>query len=472
VTPLPSGFSIALDRSVSRYDGGHVLIGGSPTRGIRLTATGRVALERLREGKDGSEAVRRLARRLIDAGMAHPRPPQASSAPEATVIVPVRDRPAALERCLAALGDEAPVIVVDDGSRDAASVADICKRHGAMRLRLDPARGPGAARNAALARVETELVAFLDSDCLPQDRWLSRLADHLADPLVGAVAPRIRPTQPAGRASVLARFTSVRSPLDMGPEESPVVPGGRVAYVPTAALLVRRRAVERGLFDPSLRYGEDVDLVWRLHDAGWRIRYVPTVTVEHAEPCSWRTLLRRHLCYGTSAAPLSRRHPGRLAPAVVRPAPGAAAALALAHRPVPAIAATVVQAALLARRTRRLGVPPARALLWSTTAAAHTMLRVGRAATVLAAPVLLAALGPRVSRPAALTLLFAPPLEEWVRRRPRLDPLRWTVACIADDLAYGMGVWIGCVDHRTTAPLRPTLSATSGRPSSDSLENP
>ena len=77
-------------------------------------------------------------------------------------------------------------------------------------------------------------------------------------------------------------------------------PGSRVSYVPTAALLVRRSALDsvaiddaaipapghlagpgplssRGVFDPALRYGEDVDLIWRLHDAGWRVRYEPSV---------------------------------------------------------------------------------------------------------------------------------------------------------------------------------------------------
>ena len=48
--------------------------------------------------------------------------------------------------------------------------------------------------------------------------------------------------------------------------------------MPTAALVVRRAVLEDGL-DTALRYGEDVDLVWRLHDAGWRVRYDPAVVV-------------------------------------------------------------------------------------------------------------------------------------------------------------------------------------------------
>ena len=61
----------------------------------------------------------------------------------------------------------------------------------------------------------------------------------------------------------------------------------------------------------------------------------------------------------------------------------------------------------------------------------------------------------RRTRPAALALLLAPPLDEWARRRPPLDPVRWTLASLADDAAYGAGVWRGCLRERTIAPLRP-----------------
>ena len=118
-------------------------------------------------------------------------------------------------------------------------------------------------------------------------------------------------------------------------------PGRPVPYVPTAALVVRRSALGVG-FVPTLRYGEDVDLVWRMGDAGWHARYVPSVTVDHGEPSTWLGLLSRRYRYGTSAAPLARRHRGRLAPAVVRPLPAAAVALALARRPLPAAALSML----------------------------------------------------------------------------------------------------------------------------------
>jgi glycosyltransferase involved in cell wall biosynthesis len=105
-----------------------------------------------------------------------------------TVVIPARDRPAYLDRCLAALGQSYPVIVVDDGSQQAAEIADLCRRHGATLIRRPASGGPGPARNDGLAQVTTPLVAFLDSDCETGPGGSTSLAAHFADPLVAAVA--------------------------------------------------------------------------------------------------------------------------------------------------------------------------------------------------------------------------------------------------------------------------------------------
>src|SRR5215475_9954884 len=117
-------------------------------------------------------------------------PPEPASRPDVTVLIPVRDRPVLLDRCLSALGRDYPVLVVDDGSADPRAVADAAAAHGAALVRRPVNGGPGAARNTGLLGVTTELVAFLDSDCLPGPGWIERLAAHLADPAVISAAPR------------------------------------------------------------------------------------------------------------------------------------------------------------------------------------------------------------------------------------------------------------------------------------------
>jgi mycofactocin system glycosyltransferase len=466
--PVPAGFRIELDPD-TRQLAADLVFGGSPARVMRLSRAGRAAYAEVLAGPVVSRAAGLLARRLTDAGLAHPRPPLVPSQAEVTVVIPVRDRPAMLERCLTAVGDHS-VVLIDDGSADPRPVAELAARYGAKLLRLDQNAGPAAARNIGLAEVGTELVAFLDSDCLPPPGWIAELSAHLADPLVGAVAPRIVASfrEAAGSA---ARYAVARSSLDLGEREARVAPATRVAYVPTAALLVRRDAlagVARGaeIFDPALRYGEDVDLIWRMHEAGWRIRYEPRVRVGHDGPGTWVGIVSRRFRYGTSAAPLALRHPGHLAPLVLQPWPSIAVAGLLARRPLVAAAGVAGGALTLLRTLRSADVPSGGTLKATLTAVRQTWLGTGRYATQFGGPALVAALlapggtaARRWGRRAAVaSLLVGPALAAWSQRRPGLDPARFVLGHIADDVAYGAGVWAGCARERTLAPVRPRIS--------------
>lgn len=453
---------VVLDPGVLQLDGGRVLLGGDPGRLVRLRAGGGAVLAGLPQGGSLPASVRALARTLVDGGLAHPRP-LPTPAPAVTVVVPVRDRTGELDTCLRALGPATDVLVVDDGSGDPSAVARTARAHGARVLHLPANVGPGAARNAGLVATTGPLVAFLDSDCRPPAGWLEALAGHFTDPSVGAVAPRVRAG--AGDRTLLARYAAARGPLDLGPAESQVRPGGRVPYVPTAALLVRRAALPPGGFDAALRYGEDVDLVWRLHDAGWRVRYDPRTVVPHAEPLRWRPWLVRRQHYGTSAAPLARRHGSRLTPLVLSPWPTATVLLVLGGHPLPATAAAAVPALRMYGLLRRSGLPvraSARTAVAATgRAVLSTATGLGGAGTVTTLPLLVALLGVRRTRPAAAVALVGPPIVEWLRGRPAIDPVRWTALRLADDLAYASGVWRGCWAGRTTGPLRPRLTRPS-----------
>ncbi|MEU7787480.1 mycofactocin biosynthesis glycosyltransferase MftF [Amycolatopsis sp. NPDC049159] len=456
MTPLPPGFRIALDRDTRQLTAA-LLFGGSPARVLRLTAAGQAALRELADGPVSSAATGALARHLTDAGLAHPLPPEPDRAADVTVVVPALGRPGPLARCLAGLGDRHPVLVVDDGSEDPAAIAGVAAAHGAELVRRDVNGGPGAARNTALDHVPTELVAFVDSDCVPAPGWVEPLAAHFADPLVAAVAPRVCPL---AADTAAGRYTRAASSLDLGDRPARVAPGTRTSYVPTAALVVRRSAlVEAGAFDPALRVGEDVDLVWRLHAAGYRVRYAPDVTVGHDEPETWRALLGRRARYGTSAAPLAKRHPGALAPLGLHPWPALTVGALLAGRPLLAAGGFAGAVGGMVRTLRAHDVPADGVVRAMATAVHQTWLGCGRYGTQFAAPLLAALLVPRGwgRRAAVASLLLGPPLTAWAKTRPGLDPVRYTAAAIADDVAYGGGVWAGCLAHRTLEPVRPAL---------------
>jgi mycofactocin system glycosyltransferase len=463
---------LALDPDTRRIDGGRVLVGGSPLRILRLTAAGAVAVEGLVAGDSVGPAPTRqwLARRLLDSGLAQPRPPAVlAEAPRVAIVIPVRDRPAGLASTLAALaattGDRrAPIVVVDDGSVGPGT-ADIARAAGARVVRHERHRGPAAARNSGWRSTDADVVAFVDADCVPSEGWLDALLPHFVDASVAAVAPRIAPAAPLGARRWLFAYERVRSPLDRGSREGAVRPRSRIPFVPAATLLVRRRVLEEvGGFDEDLVVGEDVDLVWRLAGTGWTVRYEPAATVAHPIRPDTVAWLRQRFDYGTSAAALGVRHGRAVAPLTVSLWSAAAWGLGAVRRPVTGLGVAPATTALLARRLGALDHP------WreATELAGRGHLGAGRliadaarrAWWPLAIPV---ALGSRRARPAVAAAFVVPPLVDWARQRPPLDPVRWAAASVADDLAYGAGVWAGVVRTRSPTALVPDLASWPGR---------
>jgi mycofactocin system glycosyltransferase len=467
VKPVPIGFGVAVDPDTQRLDD-VTLFGGSPGRILRLTAAGGRAYTSLESGTVDSRAAGLLARKLTDAGLLQPRPSALDRRPDATVLIPVKDRPELLDRCLAALGRDYPVVVVDDGSRDPQATAAVAARHGAKVIHRAVNGGPGAARNTGIAAVRSEFIAMIDSDCVPSPDWIERLAAHFADPLVGVVAPRIMPWSTADTA--VDRYTRVAGSLDLGDREARVTPVTRVAYVPTAALVVRRAALAANVFDPEMPAGEDVDLIWRLDRAGWRIRYEPAVHVRHQEPSSFAALFRRRFQYGTSAPALAQRHPAAIPPLIVHPLSALTVGALLARRPIVAGAAFLASVEALNRTLRRANVPEEGVVPAMATAVRQTWLGIGRYALQFGAPLLAAAVAaprlPGERRPwgrrlAAASLILGPGLAAWRERRPGLDPVRFTAASIADDVSYGAGVWAASIRARTLAAMRPAVARQS-----------
>ncbi|MGW5202404.1 mycofactocin biosynthesis glycosyltransferase MftF [Streptomyces spiralis] len=460
---LPDGFTVELAAGTHRSRDGRLMVGGSPLRLVRVTAG---AVRRLGDGRftvtDPASAA--LARRLLDAGLAHPRLAPAPVG-DTTVVIPVRDRADQLDRLLSALRadpetSDLPVLVVDDGSDDPAALSTVAGRHAARLLAHLTNQGPAAARNTGLRHARTRYVAFCDSDVVPEPGWLAALLAQFADPALALAAPRVT-ALPVSAPGLLDRYEEIRSPLDMGAAQGPVVPVSALSYVPSATVVVRREAVGRG-FDEAMRVGEDVDLCMRLHEAGWRLRYVPSARVGHRHRTDLRSWLAQRAGYGTGAADLALRHPGQVPPLYAAPWSLAACALLLRGRPAPAALAAALTGVTAVRVARRMpdADHPARAgALLSLAAVRGTAEQLLRCATRHHWPLAVAAaVVDRRARHALVVAAVAEGLLDHHRSGSPLSPLAHTVLRRLDDLAYGWGVWQGAVRRRTAAPLKPRLA--------------
>lgn len=466
---LPEGFTVRLGRHTRVADGGAVLVGGTPTRVARLKPP---AAAQLRDGavvvRDAASAA--LAEHLMATGMADP---VASTLPPVglerlTVVVPVKDRPDQLRRLLTSLpAGVAATIVVDDGSRSPDAVARVAREHGATLIPRPVSGGPAAARNDGLGRVETEFVAFVDSDAVVDAGCFETLLRHFADPALALVAPRVLGLETTA-PNWITRYENARSSLDLGRDAGSVRPRSRITWL-SSTCVVARVDLLRGLqpegFDGTMHVAEDVDLVWRLVDAGHRVRFDPTASVRHEHRTRLRRWLGRKFFYGTGAEALARRHPGDVAPVVLPPWGAIVLLAAVAQRrwstPVIAVTAAVVTV----RIARRL---PHVRRRWRLSArlTGYGLSAVGAQGVALLVRhwwplTAVGGLFSRRVRRAAAVAAVADAVWEYLRLRPDMDPVRFAAARRLDDLAYGAGVWWGALRGRSARALLPAI--TGGR---------
>lgn len=246
--------------------------------------------------------------------------PLVGRGPTLAAVIPATDRPPTLERCLAALAG---------GER----------RPDEMIVQRQPAGGgPAAARNAAAARTEAEVLVFVDSDVEVHADALARIARRFAsDPGLTAVfgAYDDEPAAP----QLTSRFRNLL-------HHHVHVSSAGVAETFWAGLgAVRRAAFESvGGFDAE-RFPdasiEDIDLGARLHGRGARLLLDPAIRGRHLKAWSPWTMVRSD--FSRRGVPWVRLLLGR---------GGSRSALNLGWRHRASAAAAALSLALLARRPR------------------------------------------------------------------------------------------------------------------------
>lgn len=425
------------------------LLAGAPGTFFRVSEAGGRVLDAVENGETVDSSP--LTDRLVAGGAAHPEPGAPVDPADLTVVIPcfaadenVAARAVALADSLAPL----PCVIVDDAS----PVPVETSRHRVVRR--TPNGGPGAARNTGLQHVDTQFVAFVDDDITVSPTDLLRLTGHFADANVSFVAPRVVTT--AG-TSLVSQYESIRSPLDMGDAPARVRPRSSVPYVPSAVFVARVAAFARP-FDESMRYGEDVEFVWRAQQDDAQCRYEPSVQVRHLARPGLGALLRQRFRYGSSAAAIDTRIPWSVAPVqgnLFHVLPGLLLLMGQSFWAVNAAFVSVLVTFLTVRRFR-LGTRNTLRVAWLSVrySTRHTATAITREWF----PVFIVLGGFMVQFDFAFWLSLSGLIfVDIVRKRPA-NPAWFIPVRALDSFAYGIGVWAGAVRQRNARCLLPRLS--------------
>lgn len=200
--------------------------------------------------------------------------------PRISVVVPTRDRPELLRRCLATVEQQTvpvEVVVVEDSE----------------------GRGPAWARNEGVRRAKGEVICFTDDDCAPAAGWAEGLTAPI---LAGEVEVTSGPVSMGEGATAADRaWEAIVTYLQV----RAAVPGtASPGFAVTANLAARRSLLDRIPFDESFpaAAGEDRDWGERAMREGVVLRFVPSAPVIHQSGMSTRAFLRQQYRYGQGAA--------------------------------------------------------------------------------------------------------------------------------------------------------------------------
>jgi glycosyltransferase involved in cell wall biosynthesis len=228
-----------------------------------------------------------------------------SGTPVASVVIPTYNRPGALARCLASLArqsfapDDFEVVVVDDGSPQALSIATTLSPGGTpVKIVRQVNTGPAGARNRGLAEARGEFVAFIDDDCEADPRWLEILLatarSHPGAAAAGTVDNALQRNPFAEASQILVSYVCQYYNRD----------AARGRFFTTNNLAFPREAlVEAGGFDEEYvrAAAEDREVCDRWHAQGRAMLTAADALVHHRHNLTFRAFVRQHYTYGVGA---------------------------------------------------------------------------------------------------------------------------------------------------------------------------
>jgi len=231
--------------------------------------------------------------------------------PLVSIIVPAFNEGVVLENCIHSLLGSSyanlEVVIIDDGSTD--DTAQVMRAMKMLDRRIQtfsqPNRGKGAALNAGIAHSSGDFLIFVDADGIFLPETVTELLRGFDDPRIGAVCGDDHPLNLNRAQTKLLTLLShvgtgmVRRALALV-HCLPIVSGNIGAFP--------RAVVEQvGGFNEKT-VGEDLELTWRVHKAGYRVSFRPSALVYAESPSTVHALWRQRVRWARGLIQTTRLH--------------------------------------------------------------------------------------------------------------------------------------------------------------------
>jgi len=217
--------------------------------------------------------------------------------PELSIIILNYNTKELLEDCLASVKkyeSEVPFeVIVSDNSSTDGSPEMIRKKFPWVKYTEGPNDGFSKGNNRARSLVEGDMVLFLNPDTVVHEGVFAKTVKYLKDHAeVGALTCKL--VLPGGKMDkdVRRRFPTPKIAFqhlalginkDYWYEDIPESTTHEVEAIQGAFFLTWKKILDKvGWFDENYFFdGEDIDLCYQIHEAGYKLVYYPEVTVTH-----------------------------------------------------------------------------------------------------------------------------------------------------------------------------------------------
>jgi len=216
------------------------------------------------------------------------------SMPSVSIIIPVYNGGESFRQCLNSLSrwaTEAEVIVVADGESD--NSWKLAKEYGASVIRLPESKGPANARNLGAKAAAADILFFIDADVTIHSTTVAKVNEAFqSDPALAALIGSY--DDAPGATNFLSQYKNLfhHYTHQQGKAEASTFWG--------ACGAIRRDVfLQMGGFDASYRRPciEDIELGYRLRQAGHSIRLCKDIQVKHLKHWTGVSLLRAEVFY-------------------------------------------------------------------------------------------------------------------------------------------------------------------------------
>jgi len=210
-----------------------------------------------------------------------------------SVVIAVKNEVKYIKRCLESIFNqdfdgEYEVIVVDGMSTDGTyELLEKLRKKYEFKLFKNPKINAAAGRNIGIGNSNGKYIAFVDGDAIPAHDWLIQIKKVFEkNDVTGVGGPDMLPDDSSDKARRIGHIMT--SPLARGGQLNPSTQHSLssdekyVEHIPTCNLCLKREIFDKvGMFDESFAKGQDLELNYRITNAGYKLLYSPKIKVVH-----------------------------------------------------------------------------------------------------------------------------------------------------------------------------------------------